>query len=157
MLLHCGNEKLFNPTMQHYPIINVRLGDQQYGICGAIFPKSSTHRGCMNFKWSGPFITLIPFREWMWHHSSSSCELAFCNSVYCICTSAVVGMFFPYRHVKIIGSRCRHACRHNSSFKLEWNTRRKTLKTKVSRVIHAFIIKLTLIPIHFAVIPTLVI
>ena len=34
-------------------------------------------------------------------------------------TSAVVGMFFPYRHVEIIGSRRRHACRHNSSFKLE--------------------------------------
>ena len=31
-------------------------------------------------------------------------------------SSAVVGMFFPYRHVEIIGSRRRHACRHNSSF-----------------------------------------
>ena len=57
-------------------------------------------------------------------------------------TSAVVGMFFPYRHVKIIGSRRRHACQHNSSFKVEGNTRRKTVKTKVSRVIHAFIISL---------------
>ena len=34
-------------------------------------------------------------------------------------TSAVVGMFFPYRHVEIIGSRRRHACQHNSSFKVE--------------------------------------
>ena len=42
--------------------------------------------------------------------------------------------FFPYRHVKIIGSRRRHACRHNSSFKVEWNTRRKTVKTSVSRL-----------------------
>ena len=33
--------------------------------------------------------------------------------------SAVVGMFFPYRHVEIIGSRRRHACRHNLSFKVE--------------------------------------
>ena len=43
--------------------------------------------------------------------------------------SAVVGMFFPYRHVEIIGSRRRHACQHNSSFKVEWNTHRKTVKT----------------------------
>ena len=40
-------------------------------------------------------------------------------------TSAVVGMFFPYRHVKIIGSWRRHSCRHNSSFKVEWNTCQK--------------------------------
>ena len=33
--------------------------------------------------------------------------------------NAVVGMFFPYRHVEIIGSRRRHTCRHNSSFKVE--------------------------------------
>ena len=57
-------------------------------------------------------------------------------------TSAVVGMFFPYRHVGIIWFRRRHDCRHNSSFKIEWNTRRKTLKTKVSRIIHAYIISL---------------
>ena len=59
-----------------------------------------------------------------------------------IVTSAVVGMFFPYRHVGIIWSRRRHACRHNSCFKIKWNTRRKTVKTKVSRVIHAYIISL---------------
>ena len=50
--------------------------------------------------------------------------------------------FFPYRHVGIIWSRRRHACRHNSNFKIEWNTRRKTVKTKVSRIIHAYIISL---------------
>ena len=60
----------------------------------------------------------------------------------CIRHSAVVGMFFPYRHVGIIWSRRRHACRHNSSFKIEWNTLQKTVKTKVSRVIHAYIISL---------------
>ena len=38
---------------------------------------------------------------------------------YMVSSSAVVGMFFPYRHVEIIGSRRRHACRHNSSFKVE--------------------------------------
>ena len=59
-----------------------------------------------------------------------------------VTTSAVVGMFFPYRHVGIIWSRRRHACQHNSSFKIEWNTRRKTVKTKVSRIIHAYIISL---------------
>ena len=57
-------------------------------------------------------------------------------------TSAMVGKFFPYRHVEIIGSPRRHACRHNSSFKVKWNTRRKTVKTKVSRVVHTFIINL---------------
>ena len=59
-----------------------------------------------------------------------------------VMNSAVVGMIFPYRHVGIIWSRRRHACRHNSSFKIEWNTRRKTVKTKVSRIIHAYIISL---------------
>ena len=59
-----------------------------------------------------------------------------------LATSAVVGMFFPYRHVGIIWSRRRHACRHNSSFKIEWNTRRKTVKTIVSRIIHAYILSL---------------
>ena len=44
-------------------------------------------------------------------------------------TSAVVGLFFPYRHVGIIWSRRRYGCRHNLSFKIEWNTRRKTVKT----------------------------
>ena len=46
-----------------------------------------------------------------------------------VITSAVVGMFFPYRHVGIICSRRRHACRHNSSFKIKRNTRQKTVKT----------------------------
>ena len=46
-----------------------------------------------------------------------------------ILISAVVGMFFPHRHVGIIWSRRRHGCRHNLSFKIEWNTRRKTAKT----------------------------
>ena len=59
-----------------------------------------------------------------------------------VSTSAVVGMIFPCRHVNIIWSRRRHACRHNSSFKIEWNTRQKTVKTKVSRVIHAYFISL---------------
>ena len=64
------------------------------------------------------------------------------HAFFCHISSAVVGMFFPYRHVGIIWSRRRHACRHNSSFKIEWNTRRKTVKTKVSRIIHAYIISL---------------
>ena len=72
-------------------------------------------------------------------------------------TSAVVGTFFQYWHVDIIWSRRRCACQHNSSFKIEWNTRRKTVKTKVSWVIYTYIIKLTLIPIHFVVIRTLMI
>ena len=62
-----------------------------------------------------------------------------------VVTSAVVGMFFPYRHVNIICSQRRHACRHSSCFKVELNTRRKTVKTKVSwetRVTHAYIISL---------------
>ena len=64
------------------------------------------------------------------------------NSYRHVLASAVVGMFFPYRHVEIIGSRRRHACRHNARFKVQWNTHRKTWKTKVSRVIYAFIISL---------------
>ena len=71
--------------------------------------------------------------------------------------SAVVGMFFPYRHVEIIGSRRRHACRHNSSFKVEWNTRRKTVKTKSFSGYTRIHYKLTLISINFAVIRTLMI
>ena len=39
--------------------------------------------------------------------------------------SAVIGMFFPYRHVGIIWSRRRHA-----SFQIEWSTRRKKNKQK---------------------------
>ena len=38
---------------------------------------------------------------------------------HAVITSAVVGMFFPYRHVGIILSRRRHGCRHNLSFKIE--------------------------------------
>ena len=55
-------------------------------------------------------------------------------------TSAVVGMFFPYRHVGISRSRRRHDCWHNSSFKIDRNTWLKTVKTKVSRIIYAYII-----------------
>ena len=76
----------------------------------------------------------------------ASCHPLIENNIYLnimsVIISAVVGMFFPYRHVAIIWSRRRHACRHNSSFKIEWNTRRKTVKTKVSRVTHAYIISL---------------
>ena len=66
-----------------------------------------------------------------------------------VVTSAVVGMFFPYRHVGIIWSRRRHACRHNSSFKIEWNTRPKTVKTKDFSSYTRIHYKLTLIPIHY--------
>ena len=68
-----------------------------------------------------------------------------------LASSAVVGMFFPYWHVGIIWSWHRHACRHNSNFKIEWNTRRKNKSFSGYTRIHY---KLTLIPIHFAVIQT---
>ena len=38
---------------------------------------------------------------------------------YVLCLVLWSACFFPYRHVEIIGSRRRHACRHNSSFKVE--------------------------------------
>ena len=56
-------------------------------------------------------------------------NIVFLYSIKCYDISAVVGMFFPYRHVGIIWSQRRHGCRHNLSFKIEWNTLRKTVKT----------------------------
>ena len=87
-----------------------------------------------NRNWSKVVKTLKIFDNLV----ACSIDLKFCA----IFRSAVVGMFSPYRHVGIIWSRRRHACRHNLSFKIEWNTRRKTVKAKVSRIIHAYIISL---------------
>ena len=103
-------------------------------------------------QWSGCFVSVccfcfcLPFFCFDFHLGAVVyMKWRLTNALYVcmyVCISAVVGMFFPYRHVGIIWSRRRHACRHNSSFKIEWNTRRKTVKTKVSRIIHAYIISL---------------
>ena len=88
---------------------------QCYGPCKySVLLSSST--------WISQFLrNLLTMSNWtmnMWKLSYLHCILD---------TSAVVGMFFPYRHVEIIGSQRRHACWHNSSFKVDWNTRRKTV------------------------------
>ena len=62
--------------------------------------------------WVIPFYINILINIWV-----RVCTIT--NKVFWTWTSGVVGMFFSYRHVEIIGSRRRHVCQHNWSFKFE--------------------------------------
>ena len=125
---------------------SVNDNNNEHLKCGGIHQKGA-HDERDWFCWGGKGRNLkknhpVLLSQFVAPHGINVCPIRISRFQVNVINSAVVGMFFPYRHVGIIWPRRRHACRHNSSFKIEWNTRRKTVKTKVSRVIHAYIISL---------------